>query len=311
MRQMTTLGEVFDRVDELSRNCTDKLIPVEHVSFDHLESVRIGGESHLVRPIAQRSIAYRLGIPIQYLRRCPSEIQAYNMNYWIEKERNEELFFRFDGEEVRAVFTPKYKAVDNFEVLERLDSLGYGPDTRVQCHLDAEFMSVNIPDRTKTFSIGAEEMTPGISISNSEVGLASLSIAAFVLRLVCTNGLISKTQVDASYRHVSRKILSEFPEVLERVSHEIGIQRERFRVSTETKVDDPKRTIENFNRQLQLSQEESIAVDHGVQLERLEEGDTMFTVVNAYTRAAQVEGLSAESRYRLQKAAGTILGMLQ
>jgi hypothetical protein len=36
----------------------------------------------------------------------------------------------------------------------------------------------------------------------------------------------------------------------------------------------------------------------------------MFHVVNAYTRAAQMEGLSAESSYRLQKVGGNILGML-
>ena len=68
-------------------------------------------------------------------------------------------------------------------------------------------------------------MTPGVSISNSEVGLASLSMAAFVLRLICTNGMISKTEVSASYRHVSLKILNEFPKVLDNVSLELGKQR--------------------------------------------------------------------------------------
>jgi len=43
------------------------------------------------------------------------------------------------------------------------------------------------------------------------VGLASLSVAAFFLRVVCTNGMISKTEVSASYRHISLKTLGEFP----------------------------------------------------------------------------------------------------
>ena len=68
-------------------------------------------------------------------------------------------------------------------------------------------MSLSIPDGRQTFNVYGEKMTPGISVSNSEVGLASLSIAAFMLRLVCTNGMISKTEVSASYRHVSAKIL--------------------------------------------------------------------------------------------------------
>jgi hypothetical protein len=42
-----------------------------------------------------------------------------------------------------------------------------------------------------------------------------------------------------------------------------------------------------------------------------EGGDTMFRVVNAYTRGAQFDGLSAVSSYRLQKVGGTILDMVQ
>ena len=234
-------------------------------------------------------------------------MQAYNMNHWIEKEKNEELFFRFDGEEVRAIFTPKYKPVDNFEVLEKLDSLGYGPDTEVQSHLDAEFMLVSILDGNQAFSVNGERMTPGVSISNSEVGLASLSIAAFVLRLVCTNGMISKTEVSASYRHVSLKILNEFPKVLGNVSLELGKQKEQFRISIESKVDNPLGTIESFNKQFQLGKKEKEAVEWGWNQEM---GNTMFNVVGAYTRAAQFPELPAEASYRLQKVGGAILGMV-
>jgi len=42
----------------------------------------------------------------------------------------------------------------------------------------------------------------------------------------------------------------------------------------------------------------------------LEMGDTMFVIVDACTRAAQFEGLSAEVSCRLQKVGGMILGML-
>lgn len=142
MQQMTTLEKVSERVSELSKNCVDHLIGVEDISFDGLESIRIANEIHTMRSIAQQSIAYRLGIPIQYLKKCPSEIQAYNMNHWIKKEKNEKLFLRFDQSDVRAIFTPRYKPIDNFEILERLDSLGYTSETPVQCHLDGEFMNL-------------------------------------------------------------------------------------------------------------------------------------------------------------------------
>jgi hypothetical protein len=151
-----------------------------------------------------------------------------------------------------------------------------------------------------------DRFTPGISLSNSEVGLASLSIAAFFLRLVCTNGMISKTEVSASYRHISLKILDKFPEVLERVSYELGQQKSQFRISLQTPVENPLMTIESFNRQFQIGEKEREAVKWGWEQEP---GKTMFHAVNAYTRAAEFGGLSAEASYRLQKVGGMVLGM--
>jgi Domain of unknown function (DUF932) len=309
MNNLTTLGQVSDRVNEMSKNCYDKNVTVADISFDNLETVKIGNtQTHQLREIAQRSIAYRLGIPYQYLRKCPPDIQALNMNYWIDHEQNDELFFRYDGDDVRAIFTPKYKPVDNFEVIERLDSLGYGPDTQVQCKLDNEFMLLSIMDRDKAFQINGDRFRNGVGITNSEIGLASLGIAAFVLRLVCSNGMIRKTEIGASYRHVSHKILDEFPKVLENVSNELGRQKHQFRLSMESHVDDPLKTIESFNRQFQLKESERKAVVEFAW--PYEMGNTMFNIVNTYTRASSAPDLSAESSYQLQRVGGNILGML-
>ena len=97
MKGMTTFGQVRNKVEEMSRQCTDQLISTPDIIFDNLKTVRIAGEPHPLRPTAQSLMANRLGIPMQYLSKCPGEVQAYNLNYWIQQERNPELFFRFDG----------------------------------------------------------------------------------------------------------------------------------------------------------------------------------------------------------------------
>jgi hypothetical protein len=308
MKTMTTLAEVSDRVDVLNQNCHDKLIDVPSISFDSLQTMKIDGERHLLRTMAQRSIAWRLGIPFNYLQKCPPELQAEQMNFWIRHEKREQLFVRFDGEEVRAVFTPRYKPVDNFEVCLRLDEMGYGPDTQVQCHHDSEFMLLSIPDGKRSFKVNGDKMTPGISISNSEVGLASLSVSAFILRLVCTNGMVAKTEISASYRHVSTKILTELPQVFERVADGLGKQKDRLKLSLESPVVDPLMTIGNFNRQFALAEMEKSAVEWAWPQEM---GESMFHVVNTYTRAAAMDGLPAESSWKLQRVGGEVLGMLR
>ena len=307
MSSMTTLEKVCDRVANMARSHHDKMISVDDVSFNDLETICISGEPHRLRNMAQQSICYRLGIPINYLRKCPPDLQRNHLNYWMKNEKREKLFFRFDGDEIRSIFTPRYIPTDNKQILDRLLDLGYRPNTRVQCSLDDEFMLVSLPDERESFRVNGDRMTPGIAVSNSEVGLASLSISAFILRLVCTNGMVSKTSFSASYRHVSAKLLSNLPGVLNSLRSGVGQQKERFAISLGTKVDNPEATIESFNRQFELRKEEKEAVDWAL---REELGFTMFAIVNVYTKSSQYELLSAESRFRLQKVGGAMLGMV-
>lgn len=142
-------------------------------------------------PTAQSLRANRLGNPLQYLQKYPVEVQGYNLTFWLTRERHHELVFGFKGDEVRAIFTPRYRVIDNYWILERRDNLGYKDDTWVKCCRDHHFMSLSIPAGTKTFDLGGDRIAPGISISNSKAGLSSPRIAAFYLRLICRNGLIA------------------------------------------------------------------------------------------------------------------------
>jgi hypothetical protein len=106
---------------------------------------------------------------------------------------------------------------------------------------------------------------------------------------------------------VSTKILTEFPQTLEKVSVELGQQRRQIGLSMESPVDDPLATIDSFNRQFQLGEKEREAVTWAWPREA---GETMFAVVNTYTRASQYEGLPAESSWKLQRVGGNVLGIL-
>jgi hypothetical protein len=170
-------------------------------------------------------------------------------------------------------------------------------------------MVLKMPEYDRTFRLsGDDKIIPGISIANSEVGILALSIEAFYYRLVCTNGLIAKTAVDARYKHISRRVMDEFPLVLEGVISQSRRGHDRFRISTQTTVSNPESTIETFARQFQITQEEVQIVKQAFYLE---EGATMFHVINAFTRAAQDRSLSASGAYRLERAGGQILGMVR
>ena len=307
-RLLMTLNDVYEKVSKLSEDCWDSPIPTQDISFNSLDFMNIGSEEHHLRPHAQNQIAIRLGIPMQYLKKCPESVQAYNLNHWIKEEPNDNMFIRFKSNEVRAIFTPRYQPVDNKDVLKKLEMMDYSPENEVQCHLDDELMFLGIPDERKLFELpGRDRMMPGISISNSEIGLSSLSISAFVLRLVCSNGLISTTQESASYRHISERILVEFRNIVKNLSNNIGNQRKNWEISLNTPCKSAEETFKSFNRQFNLRDNEIKAVEWGWEMES---GDSMFNIVNAYTKGAQYPKLPAESAFRLQKTGGCILSLL-
>ena len=117
-----------------------------------------------------------------------------------------------------------------------------------------------------------------------------------------------KTQVAASYRHVSSKILTEMPRVLDKVSMELGQQKKQLQLSVNSPVENPVATLESFNRQFHLKEQQRQAVIDWAWPQ--EAGDTMYHVVNTYTKAAQFEKLPAESSHRLQSVGGNVLEML-
>jgi len=85
------------------------------------------------------------------------------------------------------------------------------------------------------------------------------------------------------------------------------MQRRQWHISLDSPVANPDSTLNSFNRQFQLNEAEQEAVKCAWPQEM---GDTMFHIVNTYTRAAQLESLTAESSYRLQKTGGKILALL-
>lgn len=230
-------------------------------------------------------------------------------NHWLSRQKEgKEYLLRFDGDQVRAVFTTRYRPVDNHDVLNRLLDLGFREEDEVQGYCDPGFMSVSIPNWDKGVTLKGDRQVPGISIANSEIGISSLKIAAFFLRLVCTNGLVIPVQGESrGYRHVSATLLQDFPEIIQRSITASEDHAHRISLSMESPVEKPEDTFKTLNRQFLLSGPEQEAVDWGFEYEP---GGTLFHIVNAYTKGAQHPPLGVESRYRLQRVGGSILEMV-
>lgn len=306
MKKLTTLGKAATKVKTMSIGCHDHCVSVRDVHFKDFDTVIINDEKYELTRVARLQAADKLGVPVRYLNKCPTSLQAQNLNYWLERYPRSEFFIRMQNRKVRAFFTSRYRPNDNDQVIAKLYKMGYGDETEVSFLLDDEIMALNIPMENKGFDFKGDRFVPGISVVNSEVGLHTLSVKASCLRLVCTNGMIDEEVYARSFRHITPDIVDNLPEIVNEVCEEIVKQRKRFLTSKRTRLDQPLETINEFNNYFKLSPTERRAVAWGWNYEK---GKTMFAVVNTYTRAAQMEGLSVSAAINLQRVGGMVLSM--
>jgi hypothetical protein len=103
-------------------------------------------------------LSNRLRVPYSYLSRCPAELQAKNLNYWIEQERQQRdtFFCRFDANRLRAVFTERYTAIDHMEVLTKIletDSTRQVKSIRP----GRQMMVLKMPEYNKAFYLAQQD----------------------------------------------------------------------------------------------------------------------------------------------------------
>ena len=187
-------GQIKELVTKQADNHWDELYSPSAMEFQDFNKIRINNMVYSVTGSAKRLIGQRLGIPAPYIEKCPPELQAENLNYWLrEIDQNKNLFCRFDGYHLRAIFSERYKPMDHHAILSQLD---VPENAKCNFRVDENMMQLSIPDSSNIFRVAAnDDLVPGVALSNSEVGLKSFNISAYYLRIVCTNGLISTDMV--------------------------------------------------------------------------------------------------------------------
>ncbi len=309
-RQLITLADAHSTLYAASRNYYDKVIEVTPaMSFANLEKLETSTDMYTLRPTAQKQICARLGIPQTYLEKCSSEMQGLNLDYWLRQFAGKKLFLRMEDKEIRAIFTTRYKPINNIDIINELVTL-HKSETLVEFIHHDNVMALSIPHTEKTFSLGLrDDYQPGISIINSETGYRAFSIEAFVLRLVCTNGLIR--QVPAAFKKV-RHIISDFfdrfslPQIMSNILDNIQEIKVDLIQAQQTMYEDPYEVMGKINKRFQLTGLEADAALWGFMQEQ---GKSLYHLMNGYTKGAQFSELPEDSRYRLEYTGGMISGL--
>lgn len=311
MKQGKSLVELAKELERLSGQKTDLIADTSRMAFSGGRLIVDAEHAFTPTHNCHNQIAERLGIPTKYynvMRQSAPELLATNINHWLAATK-ERRMIRGLGDNARAFLSDRYHRIDNEHVLETILPvlMETGGIQVKSCEVTENRMYVkatssNVVAEVRESKRVGDLVEAGVLITNSEIGLGSLSIKPFLNFLVCTNGMVRDKLTFMKY-HVGRKIdnselfLSDATKsledkaVLSRVRDVIKacmsldlLQSEvaAMEAATQQKITgDVPKSIEVVGETLQLTQIER----SGVLRHLIESGDlSRYSLMNAVTR---------------------------
>jgi hypothetical protein len=208
---LTALAQKIEAQKDLKH---DLIVPTEKAAIildsEQKPQLHIPSQGDFpILPLAHRQIAAHTGIPAQYYDRMQAEaplLLTKNVNEWFHQKPSNRMV-RTLGGDTRAFLSDRYQRIENEEIAEAaLPVLADLPGVQiVSCEVTERRLYIHavVPTVQGEVKVG-DVVQAGVIISNSEVGLGSVSISGLIWRLLCLNGM--KTQDAYRRNHVGRKV---------------------------------------------------------------------------------------------------------
>lgn len=175
-----------------------------------------------VNDIAHQQIGTALGIPKAYydkMREQNPQLLAENVNTWFNTEPKTRMVRTLDGT-ARAFLSDRYRRIDNFDIANAVLPILQGME-----NVELNFESAEVTDSRMYIKVVNKKLTKdvkpgdhvqsGVIITNSEVGMGTVTIQPLLYRLVCTNGMVvNDVHSRTRRRHIGRGNMADDDYVL-------------------------------------------------------------------------------------------------
>lgn len=160
-----------------------------------------------VTSMCHQQIGDKIGIPRKYYERMLQEapsLLSNNVNHWLREKPEKRMLRTMDGK-ARAFLSGRYRRLDNYDLLETVLPIVQEQECNiVSCDVTDKklYLKVVSPKIEAEVKKG-DVVQAGIVVSNSEIGMGTLTVSPLVYRLICLNGQI---MADSSLRktHLGR-----------------------------------------------------------------------------------------------------------
>ncbi len=202
-------------------------------------------------PHALQQLCSKIGVPMSYLSKCQPEVREYNINHWLQKSQDHNLFRCMvdrDSKRVRGILSDRYTPVDDSFVIASLNRAIEESNLEnplvTKMYTGEDMMRVQVTDRKKPV-VG--DTTLGFFIGNSEVGLSRIYIEMGLYTYRCTNGLrvptfsmefnrkhigtISHNMITDNFQNQIAGIMNNYSHMMQymNIAGQISIQKSKFK----------------------------------------------------------------------------------
>ena len=173
-----------------------------HMQDDGRTMVMENGASSMqfaMTDLFHKQIGSAMGIPAKYYDEMAEKkpfLLAENVNAWLADKDQSYMVRSYDQGEngmlARAFLSDRYRRLDNLDVAEATLPLFAGREgfeIVSAAVTERKFYLKVVNHRLEMDVVPGDIVQAGVVISNSEVGLGSVSVQPLVYRLVCTNGM--------------------------------------------------------------------------------------------------------------------------
>jgi hypothetical protein len=278
-------------------------------------------------------IASRLSIPKTFYDGLPERapgLRSQIVNRLFTDQPERRMVRTLDGQ-ARAFLSDRFKPFDNILALNAVTPvLQQFPDLQIKSSdLSARrmYLQVSFPKLVGEIRKG-DPVQLGLTITNSEIGLGTVNVETWLLRLVCTNGAVAQSIL--SKRHTGSRIEASDSDYSvyqgDTLLAEMNSLRLRLRDLTAAALTDeafqkhldgmrrlagievtrPETVIENVTKRFQLAESLIPALQENYFTGK---DYTAFGVMNAVTALTHRPGMSLDTQYDIERIGGDIIAL--
>ena len=326
-----SLPDLIQTVNQEERQKKDHLIESSALSVstrDNNTYLNVPGrysESYALNDTARAQLATRLEIPYRYAEKLRMEeprLLDQNLNTLFRRS-NEKRLIRTLGTQCRAVLSPSYRILDNYSFLGAvLPMLAQLPDAKLnEAYLTETHLHISLVFQSaQGYVKPGDPVRYGIMMTNSEVGMGSLSVWSFIHRLVCSNGLVvteidgpgvrrvhlGKRMEDLAKLPSDREVWLEYGDTVRATADSKRLPQilHRLQIAAQTPIlDSPEEAVEKLAKRFQLTKDEGERVLN----QYIASSDlSTWGLMNAVTEAAK-EADTIQRRVEMQTIGGRML----